>query len=176
LAPCFSRRAAAPPGVGGFQSSACDYLGEGWEGWSSDETNPDAFWYHRQEIYPHMYGCGALNTSAIVSTGNGYQTCHATGYTGSVVFRFTLRGRFTSKDVTLGVGSDVGPPCVAVNNVVPYYGVDCGVTVTPEPSTWAPTGTGLLGLVAVARHRRRGRLIPGGAPTQPLSKAPLDGG
>ena len=95
-------------------------------------------------------GLGPATTSFF----NGSTLLGSVSYNGAAVIGFagflsTLSAPITSVEFQSTLGGQLN---TGIDNVMIY---DAAVTTTPEPASVALTATGLLGLVAVGRRRRR---------------------
>lgn len=121
------------------------------------EEQPDGSVYYGTQFYPmlpptYLFGCDvpAWAYTNIERYGHGgggyYQTCGHGGTPGWFTLEWANAGSWTLNDLRV-----YAPPGLAPTDV----------SVSPEPVSMALLGTGLLGIGAAARRRRRERLEVG---------------
>ena len=122
-----------------------DPIDEGWE------LEP----FEELQFFPFVAGCALDPRWDLTVFPGGWQTCDALGFTGWVVYRFTLGNVAQASDIYVNLGVDGGQVGCSVGPG--GYSTKClgPSTTVPEPTTVALLTTGLLGLVAVGRLRGR---------------------
>lgn len=123
-----------------------DPIDEAWE--------PEPF--EQLQFFPFVAGCALDPSWNLTVFPGGWQTCDALGFTGWVVYRFTLGNVAAASDIYVNLGVDGGQVGCSVGPG--GYSTKClGATMVPEPSTVALMTTGLLGLALFRQSRGRRR-------------------